>query len=75
MTARNTCATLLLHRGAHPEVVIELLGHSAVAMSLDQYWQYSHILLDVQQAALEAMAALAALEALEALEALDGILG
>jgi integrase len=49
---RHTCATLLLRRGVHPKVVSELLGHSTVTMTLDRY---SHVLPDMQQAAMEAM--------------------
>jgi integrase len=49
---RHTCATLLLRRGIHPKVVSELLGHSTVTMTLDRY---SHVLPDMQQAAMEAM--------------------
>lgn len=49
---RHTCATLLLRRGIHPKVVSELLGHSTIAMTLDRY---SHVLPDMQQAAMDAM--------------------
>jgi integrase len=49
---RHTCATLLLRRGVHPKVVSELLGHSTVTMTLDRY---SHVLPDMQQAAMEAI--------------------
>jgi integrase len=42
----------LLRRGVHPKVVSELLGHSTVTMTLDRY---SHVLPDMQQAAMEAM--------------------
>lgn len=49
---RHTCATLLLRRGVHPKIVSELLGHSTIAMTLDQY---SHVLPDMQQAAMDAM--------------------
>lgn len=49
---RHSCATLLLRRGIHPKVVSELLGHSTVTMTLDRY---SHVLPDMQQAAMEAM--------------------
>ncbi len=49
---RHTCATLLLRRGVHPKVVSELLGHSTVTMTLDRY---SHVLPDMQQAAMDAM--------------------
>ncbi len=49
---RHTCATLLLRCGVHPKVVSELLGHSTVTMTLDRY---SHVLPDMQQAAMDAM--------------------
>lgn len=34
---RHTCATLLLTGGVHPKIVQELLGHSAIAITLDTY--------------------------------------
>jgi integrase len=37
---RHTCATLLLGRGVHPKIVQELLGHAALAMTLDNYPHY-----------------------------------
>ncbi len=37
---RHTCATLLLGRGVHPKLVQELLGHSTIAMTLDNYSHY-----------------------------------
>jgi integrase len=37
---RHTCATLLLGRGVHPELVQELLGHATIAMTLDNYSHY-----------------------------------
>lgn len=49
---RHTCATLLLRQNVSPKVVSELLGHSTVTMTLDRY---SHVLPDMQQAAIEAM--------------------
>jgi integrase len=38
---RHTAATLLLSRGVHPKLVQELLGHAAIAVTLDTY---SHVL-------------------------------
>jgi integrase len=38
---RHTCATLLLGSGVHPKLVQELLGHAAIALTLDTY---SHFL-------------------------------
>ena len=49
---RHTAATILLSRGVHPKVVSELLGHTTITMTLDRY---SHVLPDMQQAAMDAM--------------------
>ena len=38
---RHTCATLLLPRGVHPNLVQELLGHATISITLDTY---SHVL-------------------------------
>lgn len=38
---RHTAASLLLAEGVHPKVVQELLGHSAIGVTLDTY---SHVL-------------------------------
>lgn len=37
---RHSCASLLLALGVHPKVVAEILGHSSISMTLDQY---SHV--------------------------------
>jgi integrase len=52
---RHTAATLLLRQGVHPKVVQEMLGHSTIAMTLDIY---SHVMPDMQAAAVGAMDAL-----------------
>jgi len=49
---RHTCATLLLGRGVHPKLVLELLGHATIAMTLDTY---SHYLPSVGDQAASAM--------------------
>ena len=49
---RHTCATLLLLQGVHSKIVSELLGHSAVGLTLDRY---SHVLPSMQRAAAQAM--------------------
>jgi integrase len=38
---RHTAATLLLKQGVHPRVVQEILGHSSIAVTMDNY---SHVL-------------------------------
>jgi integrase len=50
--ARHTAATLLLLQGVHPKVVSEMLGHAAIAITLDLY---SHVLPDMQRDASAAM--------------------
>jgi integrase len=49
---RHTAATLLLGRGINPKIVSEMLGHAAVAITLDLY---SHVLPDMQKQAAAAM--------------------
>ena len=49
---RHSCATLLLGRSVNPKIVSEMLGHSAVAITLDLY---SHVLPDMQDTAAAAM--------------------
>ena len=49
---RHTCATLLLTKGVHPKIVIEMLGHSSVAITLDTY---SHVIPELGEAAARAM--------------------
>jgi integrase len=38
---RHTCATLLLTKGVHPNIVSENLGHFSIAITLDTY---SHVI-------------------------------
>jgi integrase len=45
---RHTAATLHLASGTHPKVVQEMLGHSAISMTLDTY---SHLLPSMQREA------------------------
>ena len=47
---RHTCATLLLAAGENPKIVSERLGHASITLTLDTY---SHVLPDMQQAAVE----------------------
>jgi integrase len=49
---RHTCATLLLTKGVHPEIVSEMLGHSSIAITLDTY---SHVIPGLGEAAANAM--------------------
>ncbi len=49
---RHSAATILLSMGIHPKVVQELLGHSAISMTMDTY---SHVLPSMHQEAMEKM--------------------
>lgn len=49
---RHSCATLLLSRGVHPRVVMELLGHSTIAMTMNVY---SHVVPQIARDAAHAM--------------------
>lgn len=47
---RHTCVSLLLALRVHPRVVMEIVGHSAIEMTMNVY---GHVNLDVQRAALD----------------------
>ena len=49
---RHSCATLLLSKGIHPRVVMELLGHSTIAMTMNVY---SHVVPEIARGAADAM--------------------
>ncbi len=49
---RHTCVTLLLSLGVHPRVVMEIVGHSAMDMTMNVY---AHVSLDVQRQALDVL--------------------
>jgi site-specific recombinase XerD len=49
---RHTAATHLLHRGIHPKVVQELLGHSTISLTLDTY---SHVTISLTAKAADEM--------------------
>lgn len=49
---RHSYATLELEAGTHPKVVSERLGHTKIQTTLDRY---SHVSVDLQRAAAEAM--------------------
>jgi integrase len=47
---RHTCVSLLLALGIHPRVVMEIVGHSAIEMTMNVY---GHVNLDTQRTALD----------------------
>ncbi len=47
---RHTCVTLLLSLGVNPRVVMEIVGHSAIEMTMNVY---GHVSLDSQREALD----------------------
>jgi integrase len=49
---RHTCASMLLAQGVPPRVVMEVLGHSALEVTMTIY---GHVMLDAQRAALTGM--------------------
>jgi integrase len=49
---RHTCATLLLAQGVDGRTIMELLGHSAIAVTMDIY---THVRLDVLRTAVARM--------------------
>jgi integrase len=49
---RHTCATLLLAQGVDGRTIMELLGHSAIAVTMDIY---AHVRLDVLRSAVDRM--------------------
>jgi integrase len=49
---RHSVATILLEAGVHPRVVMEILGHSAISITMDTY---SHVMPHVQRDALGTM--------------------
>lgn len=54
---RHTAATLLLAQGVHPRVVMETLGHSTIAMTMNVY---SHVIPELQRDAARKMDAVLA---------------
>jgi integrase len=52
---RHTAATLLLIQGVHPRVVMELLGHSQIAITMNTY---SHVVPALQKDAADQMEAI-----------------
>jgi len=49
---RHTCATLLLAQGVAPRVVMDTLGHSAIAVTMNTY---SHVMPSLQREAAQRM--------------------
>jgi integrase len=49
---RHSTATLLLSKGVHPKVVQEILGHSAINMTMDIY---SHVLPTMHKEAMDGL--------------------
>jgi hypothetical protein len=49
---RHTCASLLLAQGVHPRIVMDTLGHSQMAVTMDIY---SHVMPAAQQEAARQM--------------------
>ena len=47
---RHSCVSLLLALGVHPRIVMEIVGHSAIEMTMNVY---GHVTLDNQRAALD----------------------
>ena len=45
---RHTCATLLLSRGVSPRMVMDILGHSQIAVTMNIY---GHVIPAMQQEA------------------------
>jgi integrase len=54
---RHACASLLLVQGVHPRVVMETLGHSRIALTMDTY---SHVIPELQREAATKMDSLLA---------------
>lgn len=52
---RHSCATMLLSKGVHPRVVMEILGHSKIALTMNTY---SHVMPSIQEEAASKMNAL-----------------
>ena len=56
---RHTCASLLLVQGVHPRVVMQILGHSQIAVTMDTY---SHVVDELRRDAANQMDSLLAVE-------------
>ncbi len=47
---RRSCVSLLLAQGVHPRTVMEIVGHSAIEMTMNVY---GHVNLETQRRALD----------------------
>lgn len=52
---RHTAASLLLAQGTHPRVVMEMLGHSTIALTMNTY---SHVIPALKRDAADGMNAI-----------------
>lgn len=52
---RHTAASLLLAQGTHPRVVIEMFGHSTIALTMNTY---SHVIPALERDAADRMNAI-----------------
>lgn len=52
---RHTCASLLVAQGVHPRAIMEILGHSQIALTMNTY---SHIFPELQRDAADKMEAI-----------------
>jgi integrase len=49
---RHSCATLLIAKGVHPRVVMNILGHSQISITMNTY---GHVTAEAQRTAAQAM--------------------
>ena len=52
---RHTAASLLMAQGVHPRVVMEMLGHSTIALTMNTY---SHVIPALERDAADRMNAI-----------------
>jgi Phage integrase family len=49
---RHSCATLLIAKGVHPRIVMDVLGHSQISITMNTY---GHVTAEAQRSAAQAM--------------------
>ena len=49
---RHSCATLMIKRGVHPRAIMDVLGHTQIATTMNTY---AHVLEEVQREAVESL--------------------